>query len=80
MYKLVDTVVEIMKDSYPKLLENKSYVKGLVLEEENLFHQTLRAGERKPYAKMLELRKKHYFCKNNICNEVFSIRYRPAEA
>ena len=47
MYKLVDTVVEIMKDSYPKLLENKSYVKGLVLEEENLFHQTLRAGERK---------------------------------
>ena len=47
MYKLVDTVIEIMKDSYPKLLDSKSYVKGLVLEEENLFHQTLRAGERK---------------------------------
>ena len=47
MYKLVDTVVNIMGDSYPKLLDNKSFVKGLILEEENLFHQTLRAGERK---------------------------------
>ena len=53
MYKLVDTVVEIMKDSYPKLENNKSYVKGLILDEENLFHQTLRAGERK----LLELMK-----------------------
>ena len=47
MYKLVDTVVDIMKDSYPKLADNQSFVKGLILEEENLFHQTLRAGERK---------------------------------
>ena len=49
MYKLVDTVVDIMKESYPKLLETQSFVKSLVLEEENLFHQTLRAGERKLY-------------------------------
>ena len=47
MYKLVDTVVEVMGESYPKLIDNKSFVKGLILEEENLFHQTLRAGERK---------------------------------
>ena len=47
MYRLVDTVVEIMKDSYPKLLDTKAQVKSLILEEENLFHQTLRAGERK---------------------------------
>ena len=47
MYKLVDTVVEIMKDSYPKLLDTKGNVKSLILAEENLFHQTLRAGERK---------------------------------
>ncbi len=53
MYKLVDTVVDIMKDSYPKLVDNKAYVKGLILDEENLFHQTLRAGERK----LLELMK-----------------------
>ena len=53
MYKLVDTVVDIMKESYPKLVENKSFVKGLILDEENLFHQTLRAGERK----LLELMK-----------------------
>ncbi len=47
MYKLVDTVVEIMKDSYPKLVDNKGNVKTLILEEENLFNNTLRAGERK---------------------------------
>lgn len=47
MYKLVDTVVDIMQDSYPKLVETKGNVKSLILAEENLFHQTLRAGERK---------------------------------
>ena len=47
MYKLVDDVVAIMGESYPKLVDNKSFVKTLILDEENLFHQTLRAGERK---------------------------------
>jgi alanyl-tRNA synthetase len=47
MYKLVDTVVEIMRDSYPKLVETQSDVKALILNEEKLFHETLRAGERK---------------------------------
>lgn len=53
MYKLVDTVIDNMKESYPKLDNSRSYVKGLILDEENLFHQTLRAGERK----LLELMK-----------------------
>lgn len=56
MYRLVDTVVDIMKDSYPKLLDDKASIKTLVLEEENLFHQTLRAGERK----LLELIKESH--------------------
>lgn len=47
MYKLVDDVVEIMKDSYPKLLDTKGFVKTLILDEENLFNDTLRAGEKK---------------------------------
>ena len=47
MYRLVDEVVAIMGESYPKLVETKSFVKTLILDEENLFHQTLRAGERK---------------------------------
>lgn len=47
MYKLVDDVVEIMKQSYPKLLETKGFVKTLILDEENLFNDTLRAGEKK---------------------------------
>ncbi len=47
MYKLVDTVVEIMKESYPKLEENKATVKSLILEEEKLFNKTLSQGEKK---------------------------------
>ena len=47
MYKLVDIVVEIMKDSYPKLEDNKEYVKKTILDEENLFNRTLRDGEKK---------------------------------
>ena len=47
IYKLVDTVVSIMKDSYPDLENTKSNVKALVLQEEELFHKTLAAGERR---------------------------------
>lgn len=47
MYKLVDVVVEIMKDSYPKLIDTKGLVKVLVLDEEKLFDTTLRQGERR---------------------------------
>jgi len=47
MYKLVDEVVAIMGESYPELVENKSFVKSLVLDEENQFNQTLRSGEKK---------------------------------
>ena len=47
MYKLVDTVVEIMKESYPELETTKGNVRTLILEEEKLFHNTLAAGERR---------------------------------
>ena len=57
MYKLVDIVVEIMKDSYPKLEENKEYVKNTILEEENLFNRTLRDGEKKLF-ELIESNKK----------------------
>lgn len=47
MYQLVDTVISVMKESYPSLLETMGYVKTLVYEEEKLFHTTLAAGERR---------------------------------
>ena len=49
LYKLADTVAEIMSECYPELVENKGYVKTLILQEEELFHNTLAAGERKLY-------------------------------
>lgn len=47
MYKIVSTVVDIMKDSYPALVETRGYVETLVLNEEELFHKTLASGERR---------------------------------
>ena len=47
IYKLVDTVVDIMQESYPDLLNTKGNVMTLVLQEEELFHKTLAAGERR---------------------------------
>lgn len=47
IYKLVETVVTIMGESYPELENTKSEVKALVLQEEELFHKTLAAGERR---------------------------------
>lgn len=47
MYKLVDTVCNIMGESYPDLINNRGYVQTLVYEEEQLFHKTLASGERR---------------------------------
>lgn len=47
MYNLVDTVCDIMKDSYPDMKKNQALIKTLVYDEEELFHKTLSAGERR---------------------------------
>lgn len=49
IYKLVDTVADIMGDSYPDVIEAKGFVKTLVLQEEELFYKTLEQGERRLY-------------------------------
>ena len=49
IYKLVDTVAEIMKDSYKDVETSKGFVKTLVLQEEELFYKTLEQGERRLY-------------------------------
>ena len=54
IYKLVDDVVNIMKDAYPNVETNKGMIKTFVLQEEELFHNTLAAGERKLYDLMNE--------------------------
>ena len=54
MYKLVDSVVNNMKDAYPYLIEKKKIVKELIKEEEELFLKTLDNGEKKLYELMDE--------------------------
>lgn len=46
MYKLVGTVIEIMKEAYPDLVKERAKIETIILEEEKLFFQTLDAGER----------------------------------
>lgn len=45
LYQLVDTVVDIMKDFYPYLIEKKEVVKKLIKIEEEKFIKTLNSGE-----------------------------------
>ena len=47
MYKLVDSVVNNMKDVYPYLKEKLVRVKAQVMQEEELFGKTLVQGEKK---------------------------------
>jgi alanyl-tRNA synthetase len=43
-HRLVDTVVEMMKDSYPELLVSEKVIRGVVLSEEEGFSATLEHG------------------------------------
>lgn len=54
MYKLVDSVVNIMKDVYPYLEDKQAHVKALIMQEEELFGKTLLQGEKKLYELMDE--------------------------
>ncbi len=47
MYKLVPTVIDIMKDSYPRLLDTKDKVIELIINEEKQFNEILSIGEKK---------------------------------
>lgn len=57
IYKLVDTIIKIMGESYPDLIKNQPVIKSLVLNEEELFHKTLSAGERRLKELMGEAKK-----------------------
>ena len=47
MYKLTDSVIEIMKEAYPSLIENKSLVDKQIKKEEETFLKTLSSGEKR---------------------------------
>ena len=47
VYKLVNSVIDIMKDVYPYLVEKQVIVKTRIMQEEELFGKTLIQGEKK---------------------------------
>ena len=47
MYKLVDSVISIMKDVYPYLVDKQVMIKARIMQEEELFGKTLIQGEKK---------------------------------
>ena len=54
MYKLVDSVVNIMENVYPYLKEKHTLVKNIIKDEEKLFLKTLDKGEKILYQMMDE--------------------------
>ena len=58
LYKLVDVIVSVMGEYYKDLIDNKGVVKTQILQEEELFHNTLSAGERKLYQLMKDSKDK----------------------
>ena len=54
IYKLVDSVVDNMKEFYPYLQDKMPHVKALVMQEEELFNKTLQDGEKKLFELMDE--------------------------
>ena len=52
MYKIVSTVCDIMGESYPDIVKNRSSIETLIYEEEQLFHKTLASGERRLFELM----------------------------
>jgi len=46
LYRLVSTVVEVMKDAYPELMSNLNYISRVCLAEEERFAYTLNSGLR----------------------------------
>ena len=47
MYKLTDCVIEIMKDAYPYLKNNKKMIDKTIKKEEEVFLKTLVSGEKR---------------------------------
>jgi alanyl-tRNA synthetase len=46
LYRLVSTVVDVMKDAYPELMSNLNYISRVCLAEEERFAYTLNSGLR----------------------------------
>ena len=44
LHKGIDVVVDIMKETYPELIGNKEFIKGIVKAEEERFIKTLKRG------------------------------------
>ena len=47
MYKLTDSVITIMKDAYPNIEDNKSFIDEQIKKEEETFLKTLSLGEKR---------------------------------
>lgn len=52
MYKIVETVIDTMKDFYPYLIEKKEYLEKIIYNEELKFLKTLQSGENILYASL----------------------------
>ena len=59
IYKLVDTLVDLMGDSFPELISQKSIIEKVIKEEETVFLRTLEKGIRLLDTEMERLKKEN---------------------
>ena len=57
LYKIVDTIVELMKGAYPDLVENAKHIKKVIKIEEEKFSNTLDSGIQQVMAAIEEAKK-----------------------
>ena len=57
LYKIVDTIVELMKGAYPDLVENVKHIKKVIKIEEEKFSNTLDSGIQQVMAAIEEAKK-----------------------
>jgi len=58
LYKIVPTVVEVMKGAYPDLVQREAHICQVIRSEEERFQETLQAGTRRLEEKLQEMKQR----------------------
>ena len=67
LYKIVDTIIDNIKEAYPELEEKREYIKNIIKNEEDKFSRTLKIGTNILFEEIEEARKNN---SNKLSSEV----------
>ena len=67
LYKIVDTIIDNIKEAYPELEEKREYIKNIIKNEEDKFSRTLKIGTNILFEEIEDARKNN---SNKLSSEV----------